>query len=159
MRHSSIQDTAIFLGLCIWLVLTPASNVFAQGEAHADPPPNGTGTPTAIMSEGNIPTPKTNTPWTRKAAYRASTNQIVFHYGEGLELVDILAEGLTEQGYPAIAVPGGPKGKVEMFVGRKMPGKYTEDDLAGGDLGDDASTFFDKYVKKTRDPKLISLAK
>lgn len=135
MRQSSIQDTAILLALCTWLVLIPAITAFAQGETH--------------------PTPDTSKPWTRKAAFRASTNQIVLHYGEGKDLdwvVDILAEGLSETGYPAIAVPGGPKEKIEMFVGRKMPGTYTEDDLAGGILGMHAERFFKKYVTKPVDP-------
>ncbi len=88
--------------------------------------------------------------YTRKAAYRASTDQIVLHYDSEIMFVDVLAEGLSEQGFSSIAVPGGPKGQIEMFVGRKMAGKYTEDDLADGTLGGDAVRLYNEHIRGVR---------
>ena len=109
-----------------------------------------------------VPAPEvidTSRPWERKAAFRASEGRIVLHYGEGIELADLLAEGLTERGYPTIAVPGGPKGLVELFIGKKIFGKYDQDKLEGGSLGSDAIDFFNVFVKKLPPPDYLSLAK
>ena len=80
--------------------------------------------------------------YTRKQAYRASTNQIVLHYGEGIVDADLLAVVLTEDGYPAIALPGGSDGQVELFVGRGKFGFYDQRDLNRETLGGNAQTFY-----------------
>ncbi len=84
--------------------------------------------------------------WTRKSAYRASTNQIVLHYGDGIDGADQIANILNRQGYPTIAVHGGTEGQVELFIGRGKFGKYTQDDLDGGTLGGSAINFYKRKI-------------
>jgi len=88
---------------------------------------------------------------TRKEAFRASTGKIVFHYGEGIVGADDEAESLTEDGYPAIAVPGGKPGQVEVFVDRGIiRRKFTQKDMNGPTVGGLAANEYDrKFRKKT----------
>ena len=128
-------DTGIDLALNTKApVLPEGSRTSVQPAAHA-PGPEIDKAPCADMAA-----------CTRKEAYRASTNRIVLHYGEGIRLAEILAQGLTEQGYPTIAIPGGKPGQVELFVNRKMPGKYNQHDLDSGTLGGDAVLIFNEFT-------------
>lgn len=91
--------------------------------------------------------------YSRKDAYRASTNQIVLHYGEGVTGANMEADSLSDEGYPAIAVPGGSPGQVELFVGRGKFGKYSQSDLDSGTLGGSAMNFYDRKIGKDNSPK------
>ena len=90
--------------------------------------------------------------YSHKEAYRASTNQIVLHYREGIH-ADWVVAALVQKGYPAIAVPGGSPGQVELFVGRGKFGKYSQNDLDNGRLGGSAMNFYDRKIGKDSSPK------
>ena len=144
--------------IATWLAVNPA-NALAQGEVHAATPPDIKARPTALIPQGSIPVPEVQEPWKRRAAFKASSAQIVFHYGAGFHDADLLAEVLSEKGYTTIAVPGGPDGKMEMFVGRKMPGTYSQRELNDGTAGGDAMEFHRKYIGPPKpSEELISLA-
>ena len=84
--------------------------------------------------------------YTRKEAYRASTNRIVLHYGEGVKGAKQIKEILIEEGYPAMAYPGGPEGKIELFINRRVIGTYDQNSVDNGELGGHAITFFKERV-------------
>lgn len=167
-----LKQNFVATSLVALTALIPATgklgNIFGGSTAHAQDsaeaatlPADFNKTPVSIP-QPSAPTPEkidTSKPWERKAAYRASTGRIVLHYGKGILDADLLAEGLSEQGYPTIAVPGGPEGKIEMFLDRKIPGKYNQHDLDSGTLGAHATRLFDKYVRSSPDPNAVSLAK
>jgi len=158
MKPSALNTVGGAL-IATWLAVNPA-NALAQGEVHAATLPDDKATPTRLVPQsGNASTPEAQKPWTRKQAFRASTNQIVLHYGEGIEGIDIEIGALAKAGYPAIAVPGGSPGQVELFVARRKFGTYKQHYLDSGTLGGDGILFFDKYVKPAPDSDLISLAK
>jgi len=87
--------------------------------------------------------------YSRKEAYQASTNQIVLHYGEGILDADLLARGLSEQGYPTISVSGGPAERVHLFINRGGIVRYafTQRDLDSGTLGGTAINFYKALVE------------
>ena len=84
--------------------------------------------------------------FSRKEAYRASTNQIVLHYGAGMKGVGQIEEILNERGYPTAAYAGGPDGQIQLFVGRGIFGLYDQDDLDNGALGGDAIMLYQERV-------------
>ena len=84
--------------------------------------------------------------YSRKEAYRASTDRIILHYGKGIRGVDQITEILIERGYPAVAYPGGPEGLVELFIHRGIVGKYDQDAVDDGELGGHAITIFKERV-------------
>ena len=128
-------DTGIDLALNTKApVLPEGSRTSVQPAAHA-PGPEIDKAPCADMSA-----------CTRKEAYRASTNRIVLHYGEGIVGTASLVRVLGKQGYPTIAIPGAKPGQVELFVNRKMPGKYNQHDLDSGTLGGDAVLIFNEFT-------------
>ena len=128
-------DTGIDLALNTKApVLPEGSRTSVQPAAHA-PDPEIDKAPCADMSA-----------CTRKEAYRASTNRIVLHYGEGIVGTASLVRVLGKQGYPTIAIPGAKPGQVELFVNRKMPGKYNQHDLDSGTLGGDAVLIFNEFT-------------
>ena len=111
-----------------------------------------------------VPAPEvidTSKPWERKAAYRASTGRIVLHYGEGIREISLETEvmALAQKGYPAIAVPGGTKGQIELFIDRSKFGFFGQDELDGGVIGGNAMSFYDEHVRSKTSPGLVSLAK
>ena len=98
--------------------------------------------------------PETGKTYSRKEAYRASTDGIVLHYGEGVQSVDIQAKILTEGGRSTIALSGGPKGHVEVFVGRTIiRHHYTQDELDMGELGHQAAVAYDGKIARGKIPK------
>lgn len=97
--------------------------------------------------------------YTGKDAYRASTSQIVLHYGEEMLAVDLLAKDFTERGCPAVALPGGPKGQVEMFIGRGKFGTYNQRDIDRGNLGGDAVIFYEYRILGITSPTIASFTK
>lgn len=134
---------AVMLAVLSMLASTVTSTAHAQ-PAHASP---------------SIDTSK---PWTRKAAFQASEGRIVLHYGEeGIREISarLEAESLSDSGYPAIAVPGGLKGAVEMFVGEKIIGKYDQDQLDTSFVGFLAMRFYEKFFKKTSNLNRVPQAK
>lgn len=133
------------------------SNTF-DGSAHAQ----DRAVPTAHSPSAHTPTSiDTSKPWARKSAFQASEGRIVLHYGEGIEEISarLEAESLSDRGYPAIAVPGGPTGMVELFVGKRIFGKYNKSQLNNGDMGSNAMELYDTFVKRLPHPDIISLAR
>lgn len=150
----ALAFTAAFLPMTGKLSNTFDGSALAQDRAtpttHA---PSFTPAPVAIDP---------NVLWERKAAFRASEGRIVLHYGEGIREISatLEAESLSDSGYPAIAVPGGPKGAVELFIGRKIiPGTYTQNQLNEGRLGGDAVRLYNIIFKKELIPDMVSLAR
>ena len=84
--------------------------------------------------------------FSRKEAYRASTSQIVLHYGAGMKRVQNIEDVLNGMGYPTAAYAGGPDGQIQLFVGRGIFGLYDQDDLDDGSLGDDAIVIFQERI-------------
>ncbi len=130
--------------LVAWVTLNPVS-VFAQGKKEG-----------VVSNAPSAHTPgaiDTSKPWTRKAAFQASEGRIVLHYGEGIPDISarLEAESLSEHGHTAIAVPGGPNGQVELFVGGKIIGKFDEHQLDTGFLGMHAIHFYNTIIKKAPD--------
>lgn len=84
-------------------------------------------------------------------AYRKSTDKIVLHYGRNIKLADLAAEALTEEGYEAIALAGGPDNIIALFVDRtKTHLHYSQDDLNSGKVG---STAMSLYLKRVGEPQ------
>lgn len=140
-------------GLILMWNLAMPNFAHAQGEGHAmTPPPSSGKALNTDMVWQSIPI-ASNVPdlMTSEAASQASTNQIVLHYGLGIRVIsaEIKAESLTRDGYPAVAIPGGPRGEIEVFVARKVLGTYSAVDLNTGLLGMHAKQFYDKYIKNS----------
>lgn len=138
-------------GLVLMWNLAMPNFVQAQGEGHAmTPPPSSGKALNTNMVWQSIPI-ASNVPdlMTSEAASQASTNQIVLHYGLGVRVIsaEIKAESLTLEGYPAVAIPGGPRGEIEVFVAREVLGTYSALELNNGVLGIHAKQFYDKYIK------------
>jgi hypothetical protein len=132
----------------VFLLLTGMLGSTVIGTAHAQ----------TAQTSASIDTSK---PWARKTAFRASEGRIVLHYGEGIEEISarLEASSLTKSGYPAIAVPGGPTGMVELFVGKRIFGKYNQSQLDRGSLGSNAMELYDTFVKRLPHPDLVPLAR
>ena len=102
--------------------------------------PNGNTAPlfqkASLPEEAVKPPCKDMRKCTRKEAYDLSEGQIMFHYPDNVVGVTILAEVLTEDGFTAVAVPGGTKpGIVEMRVNKSSVIKLTQDDVNSGSAG------------------------
>ena len=82
-------------------------------------------------------------------ARAASARQIVLHHGTGVEMqVEDELRLLHKEGYPAIALPGGPNGLVKMFVAELSPKNlYTGGDLDRGKFTHVAEKIYDAKVK------------
>ncbi len=95
----------------------------------------------------------------RKIAYRASTDQVVLHYGEGIPDVAMIAfENVAEEkNYPVDVFAGGEPGMVEMFIHRKPVGKYTRGQLADGTVAGHMQYFYEKVVGSRPDLRTASL--
>ena len=154
-RTDSLAITTVtaVTGLVMMWNLAMPDLAHAQGEDHALTPSPSSGkdlktdrvwqhTPIASKMPGIM---------TSEAASQASTNQIVLHYGVGVRIIsaEMGAENLSLNGYPAVAIPGGPRGQIEVFVARKVLGTYSTVDLNTGLLGMHAEQFYDKYIKNS----------
>ncbi|MCF6281982.1 MAG: hypothetical protein L3J28_07190 [Candidatus Polarisedimenticolaceae bacterium] len=95
----NLRRQSLFTLLCCTLLV----GSFAVSTAHASE------LPTSLPTENQKHL-------SRKEAYRASTGQIVLHYGQGIKRVNNIKDVLLERGYPTIAYPGGPQGLIELFV-------------------------------------------
>lgn len=138
-------------GLVLMWNLAMPNFVHAQDEGHGmTPPPSSGKALNTDMVWQSIPI-ASNVPdlMTSEAASQASTNQIVLHYGLGVRVIsaEMKAESLTLAGYPAVAIPGGPRGEIEVFVARKVLGTYSALELNNGVLGIHAEQFYNKYIK------------
>ena len=88
-----------------------------------------------LQTVAGITHSETQKKYSRKEAYRASTNRIVLHFGEGIKRVEHIAEILNRKGYPAVALAGGPGKNVSLFVHRSRPINYDQEDVDDGTLG------------------------
>lgn len=146
----------------IWSLAMP-NVVYARDEGHAitSSPPSGKALKTDMVSQRTLIVSKVLDPMTSEAASQASTNQIVLHYGLGVRIIsaEMIAENLTRDGYPAVAISGGPRGHVEVFVAKEGRGIYTTIDLNTGLLSMNAKKYYDEYIKgselNTPDPDAI----
>lgn len=149
----ALAVTMAFTPVAEGLIGSGGSAAYAQDRA----------VPTAHVPSSHTPASiDTSKPWARKAAFQASEGRIVLHYGEGIEEISaqLEAETLSDRGYPAIAVPGGPKGMVELFIGKKIiPGMYDKHKLNNGGLGSDAIELYNMIIKKIPVPEMVSLAR
>jgi hypothetical protein len=149
----SLAATTATAATCLVLMWNLAMPTFvqAQGEGHAmtPPPSSGTALKTDMVWQSIPIATKMPDLMTSEAASQASTNQIVLHYGVGVRIIsaEMGAESLSLNGYPAVAIPGGPRGQIEVFVARKVLGTYSAIDLNTGLLGMHAEQFYDKYIK------------
>lgn len=109
----------------------------------------GSATPSKVFAEPalNASLIETQKTYSRKEAYRASENQIVLHYGKGVNRVEHIKAILNGKGYPAVTYEGGAKGQVELFIHRGIIGKYDQGGVDNGELGSDAMTFYNKRVR------------
>lgn len=139
-------------GLVLMWSLAMPHVVHAQGQGHAmtSSPSSGKVLKTDMVSQSTPIVSKVLDSMTSEAASQASTNQIVLHYGLGVRIIsaEIIAENLTLDGYPAVAIPGGPRGLIEVFVAREGLGEYSTIDLNTGLLSMNAKRYYDKYIKK-----------
>lgn len=75
---------------------------------------------------------------------------IVYHYGEGVTDLSVEADiqYLTKNGYPAVAMAGGPSGAVRVFVNGKSTGKFTPSQMYDGTVGGDVASAYDYATKE-----------
>lgn len=84
-------------------------------------------------------------PYSRREAAMASRSdegrivRVILHHGDDIQSTHLTARLLRErEGIPAYALPGGESGQIEMFVNRKVYGRFSQRNLNRGDLGVDA---------------------
>jgi len=92
---------------------------------------------------------------TRKEAFRASTNQIVYHVGEGIVGMPAEVLSLQDDGYKVSAFLGGKPGEVECWVAKGRCGKYNQDKIFDGTMSGIASLMYDDRLGS---PKLKQIA-
>ncbi|MEQ8693789.1 MAG: hypothetical protein RIC85_00460 [Gammaproteobacteria bacterium] len=83
----------------------------------------------------------------KRAAYKASKGQVVFHYGEGYQDADILAEIVREDGYPVAVYSGGSPGKLKVYVDAQISfGPFGQEGVVNGIPSNLAKNAFDELV-------------
>lgn len=132
--------------------LTLALVVFPSAASAEDPAaksPANDARPVASGSEvaGEL---KSGDTVSAKEAYRASTDRIVLHYGEGIMHPNLYADALDEMGYPALALAGGPRGKVKIWAARRPVGEFGQESLRSGVAVTAATMIYEELVGPPR---------
>ena len=135
-----------------------ATTEAGEGEVHVDVDSPSTTDDAKPNEVKQISGGQEEKPYSRKDAYRASTNQIVLHYGDEIWGLGPLVDVLNERGYPTIAIPGGKKENVEVFIGRGKFGNYNQDDIGSGTLGSNAIDFYDRKLGNEGGARPVALA-
>lgn len=136
-----------YRGLTLCLIASVLLLVSSYGYAHGDEGKN----------------------YSQKEAYQASGEwdletfeiknpKIVFHYGDGFKFANNIVQVMREKLYPVIAIPGGPKDKVEVIVGTISVGTYDQRALHRGTIAGDASDVYDTRFGKPRKSQEDNLA-
>jgi len=86
--------------------------------------------------------------YSEKRSLEEFQKPIMLHYGEGIKGIDIAERELNEMDYPTIALPDGPPGQIELFIGNQTKGTYTQGDLDNRILRDDVIRLYDKYSQE-----------
>lgn len=95
---------------------------------------------------------------TRKEAFRASTDQIVLHVGDGVEGVEASVLSLKMSDYKVSAFYGGEFGKVDCFVARRRCGSYDQADIFDATMSGVASIAYDERLGAPEGVKPVDLA-
>lgn len=82
----------------------------------------------------------------RRDAYRASTEQIVYHVGSGVDGVEGDVVGLRNLGYRVTAYFGGEPGQVECFVDRMPCGEYDQATVFDGTMSGTAAVLYNQRI-------------
>lgn len=82
----------------------------------------------------------------RRDAFRASTDQIIYHVGEGMRGIEAQVLSLQNDGYRISAFYGGKPGQVECFVARLPCGEYNQDQVFDATMSGTASILYDERI-------------
>lgn len=138
-------------GMMTAFLLVAPGSVFAQDPPEVATAPEGSKTTMVVPAKHDPDAGEASIEkiYSKGEAYRMSTNQVVLHYGKGIYSVDTTATILNKTGIPAIAIPGGPDGKVRLFVGRnKNKLIYDQNDVDGGVLAHKADLLYNASIGK-----------
>lgn len=92
---------------------------------------------TATLIEAEVP---------RRDAFRASTEQIVYHVGPGIRGVEDDVVGLRNLGYQVTAFYGGEPGQVECFIDRMPCGEYDQATVFDGTMSGTAAVLYNQRL-------------
>lgn len=142
-----LKDTATAV-----MLMGAAAMPFGQA-AHAGDNDNVRLAANTTTATANTASASVERTYSRKEAYRASTDKIVMLYGEGIRNAHLAANVLNDDGYAAITLAGGKPNTVSVFIGRSRPVDYTQDDLYDGRLISDARRNYKDRIGEPTPPK------
>jgi hypothetical protein len=82
----------------------------------------------------------------RRDAFRASTDQIVLHVGDGMRGIEAQVVSLQNDGYRVSAFHGSEPGQVECFVNNRRCGVYGQDQVFDATMSGTASIIYDERL-------------